>query len=167
MACHRWSVTAAWWLTAPTVLWAVALPLAAAQVLLPSWVVAAIYRIGHVICHQRPERSFYWALHSWPVCARCTGLYAGAAVGVLLALRLSLPDVVRTPVRVRRYLLIAVAPAVASLLFEWTTGIAPSNVVRATTGLVAGGVAALLLAAFVREEPGGATGAAAHGPEVN
>src|SRR5260221_11119827 len=38
------------------------------------------YAIGHVICHQLPARSF----HLWgavlPVCARCTGIYAGAAV---------------------------------------------------------------------------------------
>lgn len=169
MTGHRWSAsaTATWWLTAATVLWALALPLAAAHEVLPSSVGLAVYRVGQVVCHQRPERSFHWAGHAWPVCARCAGIYAGAAIGMLLAFRISLSAVVRTPTRVRRYLCIAVAPAVASLLFEWVTGIVPANAVRAVTGVAAGGVAALLLAAFVREEVGRLGDTTVREPEVN
>src|SRR5512138_1764887 len=43
------------------------------------------YRLGAVVCHQRPERSF----HAWgvqlPVCGRCLGLYASAVAGALWA----------------------------------------------------------------------------------
>ncbi|MCA1585463.1 MAG: DUF2085 domain-containing protein [Acidobacteria bacterium] len=42
------------------------------------------YVVGAVICHQRPERSFHTAGIKWPVCSRCTGLYAGAAFALLL-----------------------------------------------------------------------------------
>lgn len=28
-------------------------------------------------CHQRADRSFFWRNHQFPVCARCTGLFAG------------------------------------------------------------------------------------------
>lgn len=42
-----------------------------------------LFAIGGVICHQRPERSFFWDGHQLPVCARCTGLYVSAAVGFL------------------------------------------------------------------------------------
>ncbi|MGH8188115.1 MAG: DUF2085 domain-containing protein, partial [Steroidobacteraceae bacterium] len=42
------------------------------------------YAFGSVICHQRPERSFRIGLATLPVCARCTGLYAGAAVAALI-----------------------------------------------------------------------------------
>jgi len=42
-----------------------------------------LYAIGALICHQRPERSFYVAGAQLPVCARCAGLYVGAALGVL------------------------------------------------------------------------------------
>ena len=41
-----------------------------------------IFAIGSVICHQRPDRSFFWGIHQFPVCARCTGLYLSAAIGV-------------------------------------------------------------------------------------
>jgi hypothetical protein len=43
----------------------------------------AVYRIGGLICHQRPERSFHLFAVALPVCARCTGIYAGAALLVM------------------------------------------------------------------------------------
>jgi len=46
---------------------------------------AGTYVVGSALCHQRPDRSFRpWGVQM-PVCARCAGLYLGAAVGVLLA----------------------------------------------------------------------------------
>ena len=53
--------------------------------------VAIIFSIGAVICHQRPERSFFWDGHQFPVCARCTGLYLSGAAGLLgwVAVKLS------------------------------------------------------------------------------
>ncbi|MGB0525559.1 MAG: DUF2085 domain-containing protein [Flammeovirgaceae bacterium] len=33
--------------------------------------------IGFVMCHQKPERSFFWKGKQFPVCARCTGMYIG------------------------------------------------------------------------------------------
>ena len=46
-----------------------------------------VYVAGHVVCHQRADRSF----HAWgvqlPVCARCFGLYAAAVFGSLVAVR--------------------------------------------------------------------------------
>lgn len=44
---------------------------------------AVVYAAGSVLCHQLPERSFFAGGHQLPVCARCTGLYASAAVGLL------------------------------------------------------------------------------------
>jgi hypothetical protein len=39
-----------------------------------------VYGIGQWICHQRPERSFHMGTVPLPVCARCAGIYAGAAI---------------------------------------------------------------------------------------
>jgi uncharacterized membrane protein len=36
------------------------------------------------VCHQRPERSFWFSGQPWAVCVRCSGFYAGLAIGVLL-----------------------------------------------------------------------------------
>ena len=44
---------------------------------------AIIFTVGSVICHQRPERSFFVDGHQLPVCARCTGVYLSAALGLV------------------------------------------------------------------------------------
>ena len=44
----------------------------------------AIYRTFSNVCHQLPERSFFIAGHQFAVCARCTGLYIGFTLAVLL-----------------------------------------------------------------------------------
>ncbi|HVF56396.1 MAG TPA: DUF2085 domain-containing protein [Pyrinomonadaceae bacterium] len=46
-----------------------------------SW---GIYRAFSVACHQMPERSFFVGGFPLAVCARCFGLYAGGAAGVLV-----------------------------------------------------------------------------------
>lgn len=147
-------------LTVAAIAWAVSLPLAAAW---PSAFASAVHAVGHLVCHQRPERSFAWSGRAWPVCARCTGIYFGAAAGLVIAPWLS-RDLARVPRLVRRWLALASMPIVASLLFEWTSGIVPFNSLRAATGAVAGLAAGALLGAFLREplvrpEP--------HGHEVN
>ena len=46
---------------------------------LPVPLAGALYALGSHICHQRPERSFHLFAAQLPVCARCLGIYAGAA----------------------------------------------------------------------------------------
>lgn len=38
---------------------------------------------GMIGCHQRPDRSFFYKGHQFPVCARCTGVLLGQIAGVL------------------------------------------------------------------------------------
>src|SRR5688572_17408563 len=63
----------------------VAAPSAAAQTTNPvaTSLAAAVYLAGSNVCHQRAERSFHLDGVRMPVCARCTGLYLGGALGVL------------------------------------------------------------------------------------
>jgi hypothetical protein len=78
---------------AAAVMWSIALLVATFEVsrphasnyLTPADVVAlAVYGAGSIICHQLPERSFQLRSTEMPVCARCTGIYAGAAIAVVL-----------------------------------------------------------------------------------
>jgi uncharacterized membrane protein len=46
-------------------------------------VAAFTYLSGALVCHQKPERSFHRGAAQYPVCARCLGLYAGAAIGMI------------------------------------------------------------------------------------
>jgi hypothetical protein len=45
----------------------------------------AVYGTGSVVCHQLPERSFHVWGAQMPVCARCAGIYLGAAIAALVA----------------------------------------------------------------------------------
>jgi uncharacterized membrane protein len=155
-------------LSGAAVLWATALPLAVyaahrsdATPSASSIFALTVYQVGSSVCHQRPERSFHLASRPMPVCARCTGIYAGAAIAAVVAtmwLRIprSIPlkpdptqatNTTTLPTPGARTVLVAAAmPALVTLLYEWTSGDAPSNEVRATTGLILGaGVAWILL----------------------
>src|SRR5689334_9386781 len=46
-------------------------------------IAGAIYRGFSVICHQRPDRSYFIDGHKLGVCSRCTGIYAGFALTLI------------------------------------------------------------------------------------
>jgi uncharacterized membrane protein len=52
---------------------------------------AVVFPLGHFVCHQRPDRSFFFHGRQLAVCARCTGLYLGAAAAGPFALALTVP----------------------------------------------------------------------------
>ena len=73
--------------TLAAVVWVAALfvaPIAGNSTPLMRRSAAVCYAAGSLICHQRTERSFHIAAVQLPVCARCTGLYTGAAIGAIL-----------------------------------------------------------------------------------
>jgi uncharacterized membrane protein len=43
-------------------------------------------RVGYAICHQIPERSFFLDGRQLPLCARCTGTFLGAMLGLVVIL---------------------------------------------------------------------------------
>ncbi len=135
--------------------WAIALPLAAWIASRPhttpvlSAMTIAIYGIGGIVCHQLPERSFHLWAAQLPVCARCTGIYAGAAVCALAPVaRAFQASEGRSAesLALRRAVLVAAAmPSLATLIYEWTTGDVPSNWIRFAAGLPLGVVVSALV----------------------
>ena len=75
-----WAVSAA--TIAALVSLVVVAPLAAADG--HSELAQVIYRAFAVLCHQRPDRSYFIDGHKLAVCSRCTGLYAGFVFTLLL-----------------------------------------------------------------------------------
>jgi uncharacterized membrane protein len=132
-----------WLLGGLATLWFVLL---LAAPLLPAPLGASIYAIGSLICHQRPERSFWLAGVQLPVCARCLGIYAGVVAGAAAA---PVVGLVRRP---RIPIVLATIPAIASLVVEWTALGTPSNGIRAITGLIGGAVIAAVVLATLHYE---------------
>jgi uncharacterized membrane protein len=112
---------------------------------------AFLYAMGGVVCHQLPERSFFWDGRQFPVCARCTGLYlsGGAALVLWWAFRLirrSAP-IAFTPATALRAVVIAAIPTVLS----WTSGVLGvwdgANLTRALLAIPLGATAGAVVAA--------------------
>jgi uncharacterized membrane protein len=146
--------------------WAAVLPLAAFAASRPAparaWYTAAllIYGMGSAICHQLASRSFALWAAQMPVCARCTGIYVGAAlVSAFVALRLMTGGEawVVSPRSVRAHRILfatATLPTVGTLLFEWTTRAVPSNVIRAGAGLPLGAAIMFVMLASLTDPHG-------------
>jgi uncharacterized membrane protein len=119
-------------------------------------IMALIFAAGGLICHQRPERSFFLDGHQFPVCARCTGLYLSGALGIAgwLALKIarrwtSLPF---DPGLAKRMVLISAIPTVVS----FATGVLGlwdgSNVTRALLAIPLGATAGAMVAAVATKD---------------
>jgi hypothetical protein len=85
------------------ILWVILLPVATFAASRPSSVSSdvgqalafVVYRIGSVVCHQRPERSLHLFAAQMPVCARCTGIYLGAALTAIVVAFRGLDETVK------------------------------------------------------------------------
>ena len=158
-----------------SIAWAVLLPIAplAASHQAPArfWYGLAfvVYGAGTFVCHQLPWRSFHSWSAQWPVCARCTGIYVGAAVAATVAmvrlpslsLRPGKPDATydskvrlkpdttyntaNSTRRARALLAVAALPSAITLVYEWTTGDTPSNAIRALAGVPLGAAVAFVI----------------------
>jgi hypothetical protein len=110
----------------------------------PTGMTWPVYVAGGWICHQRPERSFHWNGTQFPVCARCTGLYAGAPLGALVAVgrRRRRPG----PASPRgRVIAAAAIPTVATVVLEYGGLVDPGLAGRALAAIPLGGMVAHVL----------------------
>ena len=105
--------------------------------------------VGALICHQRPERSFVVNGRQVPVCARCTGLYAGAAFAVPLALVWASAIASK---RARTIALVASLPTVVTWTLEFTDVAQFSNAIRFAAALPLGATAARLVLGALAED---------------
>jgi uncharacterized membrane protein len=112
----------------------------------PTPLATLVYAAGSLICHQRPERSFHIDAAQLPVCARCLGVYAGAAAGVVSRLVAAS----RPSFGARTVLVVGVLPTVVTIALEWSSIWPAGNVVRCAAGLPLGLAAAFVLVPRLR-----------------
>jgi predicted membrane protein DUF2085 len=150
---------------AASVAWALLLPLVPFVASRPhatpigTALIIAAYAVGGAICHQLPERSYHLWAAQMPVCARCAGIYVGAAIGAIVGAasltgrraNARIPLLVAAGHRftradqARAILFIAALPTLATLVYEWTTGHMPAHWIRAATGVPLGATAAWMV----------------------
>ena len=118
--------------------------------------VAFFFAVGSLICHQRPERSFFLDGHQLAVCARCTGLYLSGAAGLAgwLALKVARgwrPMTFEPRVAVR-LLVLAALPTAVSLASGTLAVWDGSNVTRALLAIPLGASAGAIVAAVTTKD---------------
>jgi uncharacterized membrane protein len=100
-----------------------------------------IYKAFSHLCHQMPERSFFFHNHPLAVCARCSGLYAGFAIG---SLTFPVFRSIYRPVTPNRvWLLLALVPTAVDFGLNLTGIVTNTHMSRVLTGALLGAVAAL------------------------
>ena len=109
------------------------------------WLAWAAYSLGHVVCHQLTERSFALLATPLPVCARCTGIYTGAAAAALLVPAFDEPRRRAIFSAVSLVMIAAAIPTAATLIYEWTLHDTPGTWVRAASGLPLGAAIAWII----------------------
>ncbi len=102
-------------------------------------IAGTIYQTFSHLCHQLPERSFFMDGHPLAVCARCTGIYAGFAIAVVLYPLMRSLRQTETPQR--KWLFLAAAPLAIDFFFEFSGIGHNTHSSRLLTGALLGGVA--------------------------
>ena len=102
-------------------------------------IAATIYRGFSVLCHQRPDRSYFIDGHKLGVCSRCTGIYAGFALTLLCY---PLVRSLRTTTAPRiKWLILAALPLAIDFSLTFFGIWENTHTSRLLTGLLLGGVA--------------------------
>ena len=115
-----------------------------------------IFTVGSLICHQRPDRSFFVMGQQLPVCARCTGLYLSGAAGLVAWTGVKIArgwrPIALDPRRAVRLLVIAAMPTALSLA-SGTLGVWDgANLTRALIAVPLGATAGAIVAAAATKD---------------
>src|SRR5690606_25838563 len=110
----------------------------------------------HGLCHQIPERSFGAGDAIMGVCHRCSGIYAGVALGGLLAALGARVDPAARPIWIATAGLM-----LAQVALGWLFDALDLWPLRVLTGVVLGGWGGLALANAFRRRPAPITASAA------
>lgn len=99
------------------------------------------------ICHQDPARCFYFNGKPMKLCARCTGLYIGLVIGIVIITTIIflVPGLELTSTQILLILFVGVGPfAVDGVTQYWGLRVS-TNVIRLITGLICGVMIGIIL----------------------
>ena len=82
------------------------------------------------MCHQRPDRSFFIKGKQFPLCARCTGIFIGYIIGIIIA--------IITKCEYHVYYLLLLIPMIIDGGIQEFLGINSNNWRRLITGILGG-----------------------------
>jgi uncharacterized membrane protein len=86
--------------------------------------------LSYLKCHRLPERSFFFRGKQFPVCARCTGVYLGQIVMIILIIAGLRPEILIS--------LLLTLPLLIDGSLQYINLLKSNNMRRFITGLLAG-----------------------------
>ena len=109
--------------------------------------ISLVYKLGDIMCHQKAERSFFISGNQIPFCSRCTGIFLGLSIGLMIAIFKKL----RLDGKFIILLITAFVPigidGIGQLFGFWES----NNLIRIITGLSAGIVCGIAIGLIVDE----------------
>lgn len=100
------------------------------------------------ICHKRPERTFKYKNHYFPVCARCTGFYLGILFSFIILL-LFIHSI--KEINLVFYGLILLVPMIIDGITQFLKFRISNNPLRFITGLIGGfGIGILIINILIK-----------------
>tara|TARA_B110000971_G_scaffold219980_1_gene262380 strand:+ start:111 stop:464 length:354 start_codon:yes stop_codon:yes gene_type:complete len=97
-------------------------------------------KIGLVVCHQLPHRSFFWNGMQFPICARCTGIHIGYLTMPIFLFNLCNPSIELS--------ILMILPTYLDGLRQHFTKKESTNMIRVITGVISGTGTMALIAMF-------------------
>jgi len=106
--------------------------------------------IGFSVCHQIPERTIFFGNIAMPLCSRCTGIYIGFTISILLMLILFRKrESGFPPTYIIILSFIFIIPTVSDGLLSYLSIYNTNNIIRITTGYLFGmGIGLMLYPVF-------------------
>lgn len=109
----------------------------------PVFSISALYDFYHRICHQLGSHSLHISGEPLAVCARCTAIYFGFLIGMLVYPTLRSVSSTQLPSR------IVLFGAAVPMLLDVVGGLAGVHTVTITTRLITGGLFGVVLPFFI------------------
>jgi len=97
-----------------------------------------VYLIGDIMCHQHADRSYFIGGNQMPFCARCTGIFLGLTIGMIIG------TIFKVKIGVGLYIL-TLLPMALDGVIQLLTPYESTNLVRLLTGLLVGTFTSLVL----------------------
>ena len=106
-----------------------------------------VYSIGDRLCHQRSDRSFFLNGNQMSFCARCTGIWFGLTIG----LGVSIGYTFRLSEKLILQIILGILPLSADGIFQLFGLWESNNILRITTGLLAGFTTGIAIGVIIDE----------------
>lgn len=87
------------------------------------------------ICHKKPERSFFYRGKQFPICSRCTGIFIGYIIGIIIII---LSFLFNYQIPKPQYLFILITPMAIDGTMQFLTSYESTNIKRLITGILSG-----------------------------